>query len=126
MVMNKILIISLSYCLLFFSCSGNDYDFEEKSSKGDWTSSDKESAKEWLIAEFDLNQTGKTQETEWAYETIDCMVRRMETHYDNLEEAQFDTEGVGDLGAQCGLKYLLESIKKKNSESEYEEEERGC
>ena len=122
----KYVMITLSLTCLT-SCQGDlsvDYQVDGlKSSKGDWTIEDKESAKQWLINEFDLNDSSNNEETDWIYETIDCLVRRLETHYENLEEAQFDTEGVGTLGGECGLKYLLPSVKNKNEEEEYFEED---
>jgi hypothetical protein len=129
------IIISILFINLLFSCNSNSqnegewsgFDYQEKSSKGDWTSDEKESARQWLINEFELNESTEADESmSWVYETVDCLVRRMETHYDNLEEAQFDTEGVGKLGAECGLKYLLPLIKKKNEADEYYDEDAGC
>ena len=128
--MDFLLKIAIPFSICLFSCENNsntpidfnDFSFEQKSSKGNWSSQDKENARNWLQSEFSKEGI-ENLEIEWVKETLECLMRRMETHYENLEEAQFDPEGVGNLGGECGWKYLSDAIIKKEPENQIEEED---
>jgi hypothetical protein len=87
---------------------------EPKSRKGDWIEEDKKLAKEYIK---DAIRGDGSDPSEFP-QTIDCVVRRLETHYENFEEAEFDEEGVAKIFSQCFLKEMKEVWKEQDSEDE--------
>lgn len=114
---------NVSFILLFFfslSCQENQTvdqyirGEEPKSHKGDWIAEDKKLAKEYIK---DVIRGDGSDPSEFP-QTLDCVVRRLETHYENFEEAEFDEEGVAKIFSQCFLKEMKEVWKEQESEDE--------
>jgi hypothetical protein len=92
-------IISIAIVFLLFSC---------ESTKGNWTSEEKENATEAI------EQSIKTVGEEPAKydDIIECTVKRLEIYYENFEEVEFDKEGFFKIFEQCLGKYLNNDEKK--------------
>ncbi len=105
---------------LLFSCQENQtvdqyiQGEDPKSRKGDWLEEDKRLAREYIK---DAIRGDGSDPSEFP-QTLDCVVRRLETHYENFEEAEFDEEGVGKIFSQCFLKEMKEVWKEQESEDE--------
>jgi hypothetical protein len=121
--MNNILLILL--ILLSLSCQENQTadqfirGEDPKSRKGDWIAEDKNLAREYIK---DAIRSDGSDPSEFP-QTLDCVVRRLETHYENFEEAEFDEEGVAKIFSQCFLKEMKQIWKEQEA---VDEGDGGC
>mgnify|MGYP000200143849 CR=1 FL=1 len=114
--MKFIIFLILFSCL--YSCQENQtvdqfiQGEDPKSRRGDWLEEDKRLAREYIK---DAIRGDGSDPSEFP-QTLDCVVRRLETHYENFEEAEFDEEGVAKIFSQCFLKEMKEIWKNQESE----------
>ncbi len=97
----KKLIISGFLFVIVLSC---------ESQKGSWTYEDKERARKDL--ESGISKDGSIPD--YMRESIDCTINRLELHYENFQEVEFDQEGAKKIIDECIEKYFLEAIKKND------------
>ena len=106
------------FFILLLSCQDNQTvdqfirGEEPKSSKGDWITQDKKLATEYIKSEISKEGVDPSEFNQ----TIECVVRRLETNYVNFEEAEFDEEGVAKIFSQCCLKEIKEELKEQETE----------
>jgi hypothetical protein len=101
--------------VIFFSFSCSDYsgvkDFikgkETKSRRGDWNNTDKQLARNFVEKQFRSDNSDPSKFPQ----TVACIVRRMETNYENFEESEYDYEGLGEIFSQCFIKELSNTLK---------------
>lgn len=71
-----------------------------ESKKGSWTPGDKEKAKN--LIENALKSEGFNLDE--LQSEIDCSVHRLELHYANFEEVEFDEQGAVEIVTNCMMK----------------------
>ncbi|KOY87503.1 hypothetical protein AD998_16390 [bacterium 336/3] len=93
----------------------------KSSKKGAWTDGDKKSFTKDCEAEIvKVKDTpdGKTIESmgvkieDLAQKACDCAIKKIESNYENLKEADKDSKGTKAIGTECGAEAMKELMKK--------------
>lgn len=74
------------------------------STKGNWTDSDKDAAREALDAQkSSLESLVGAEKTE---QIIDCALEKIEAQYENIDALNDDKEGLSKIGEDCAMEAM--------------------
>ncbi len=99
--MKKLLLSVAVLSIMLMSCY--------RSSKGKWTEEDKNQAREELMTGFSHEDGMNLFSIELRNKYCDCVIDKIENHYDNFRQADNDENGLPDVISSCSST-LLEDL----------------